>query len=277
MKHAVRLSDLVEGMARRGTPLATETALFIALQTVETLHDGSRRVSPESVQVTTDGTVEIHTDAPALNERETVASIAALVEAISSSLSPATRALIDRALSGDIPSLAAMRAELEASLIPLNRAAARRVLGRLAREHLRFAETATAGSALDTVPDAHANALLQKPTASATTHSDPPRDEDWIPPRLPAPPPLGSLWTLHGAVTATDTEPEVPPLGATPSNPPNPATDTEPDGTLPTMPAESVSVSRQDHTRPSTRLVLALVTLLVLASLAFVLLRLSIR
>jgi hypothetical protein len=181
--------------------------------------------------------------------------------------------MVERARAGSIRSLPAVRAELEALLVPLNRAAARRVLGRLVREQQRLGtpsapapSPAPAGGALDTVIDTSvgAEALLAHSSDAVPGATDTHPDRlDSIPP-FPRPPRLGSLMDLPGAGTAVDTEPEGVPLDH--DAPSSAALDTESEG--------PVHPRRPSSPNIGAGVVLFFVILLVLAAAVFVLLRL---
>src|SRR5947209_4177204 len=139
MADGIRLSDLVAAMARKGSPLATETGLFIALQASEALSDNPAATPLSGVRVMAARMVEVTTTSasPAASESDCVRAIASMVEAVVTPIPPGARAMTERARGGQIKTLEGMRAEIEALLVPLNRSAARRVLGRLAREHAK--------------------------------------------------------------------------------------------------------------------------------------------
>jgi hypothetical protein len=235
------------------------------------------------VRLSADGEVTLDGAPAAPSERDAVRAVAALVEAAVAPLTAGARSMVERARAGGIRTLPALRAELEALLVPLNRGAARRVLGRLVREHLRLGISGPpvtaerGGSALDTVTDAAVNVDALLPTGvdseRAASDTQPDARVDSIPP-FPPPPRLGSLMTLPGAVTAVDTEPEgvtVPQAAiADPS-----ALDTQPDRAPPEEPSAPPLAPRVPAKKPVA--LLAVVAFLLLAGLAFVLLRLRSR
>jgi hypothetical protein len=158
MADEIRLTELVAAMARRGTPLASETGLFIALEATERARAQRVRASVHTVCVTDDGDVTIEGGVAGAREADGVAAMAGLLRAVVNPQPPGVRAVLARIASGQLPTLLALRNELHASLVPLNRAAARRVLGRQVRESLRaaaaVAELRKAPAALDTLLEA---------------------------------------------------------------------------------------------------------------------------
>ena len=173
----IGLLDLASGMNRRGASMAPESALFIALQVAEALRDAPRAVSLEAVLVTAEGGIEITTRGVA-DEPGAIATVVAASEALLKPPTAPLRALLARVRNGEVATLDLLRAELDALLVPLNRAAAKRVLGRTVREHQRnagesarpsdepsrieaatppklsAAEVAPVARAVDTTPDA---------------------------------------------------------------------------------------------------------------------------
>jgi hypothetical protein len=151
MNSAVSLSDLVASLSRRGTPLAMETGLFITLEATEALIDAPRSIALNEIVIHSDGGVQVG-QGRAAGEASALAGLARLIESLVSPLPLSVRTFIERIRSGSIPSIQAARAELEALLVPLNRSAARRVLGRIAREQKRNSEGMPPAVALPVSP-----------------------------------------------------------------------------------------------------------------------------
>lgn len=137
MADGIGLMDLTHGMARRGVSIAPESGLFVALLVAEALRDAPGGVAVESVRITGEGCVDLPGRRGASDEQAAVASIVAVCDAVLKPPTVAARALIARVRSGNVASVESLRAELESLLVPLNRGAARRVLGRFVREHVR--------------------------------------------------------------------------------------------------------------------------------------------
>lgn len=218
MADSVRLTELVAGCARRGAPLAAETGLFIALQSVEAVRSAPVAVTAEAVRVTAEGTVEVQ-GSPATTEAGAILGVANVLEAAVNPLPGGARDALRRARSGEVNSLGDLHAEIEALLVPLNRGAARRVLGRLVRDQQKDKERGAAEGAAGAGDEVDAGAMLARDALKAEAESE----GEAVPP-LPPPPRLGSLASLQATLpSALDTEQDAKPLGALSS-----AIDTEP-------------------------------------------------
>lgn len=219
MKDVLSLSELLAGLSRRNMPLASESALFLALQAVEHRRENPASLDLESVLLHSDGSVTLRA-AKATPEPEALRSVGALLVRLVDPLSPEGERVVAR-LEAGTTKWTSVASELEALLVPLNRSASRRVLGRLLREVQKSAPAsdATASSTADPAPSAQ-ETVLEGATAS-------------IPP-LPPPPRLGSLAQLtprspeEPSQSAIDTAPEG--KSASGSSAPGEASDTVPEG-----------------------------------------------
>ena len=135
----IDLAGFAEATGRRGVVIASESALFIALQLAEALRESPRSVPLNAIRLTADGAVESPPQRGKIDEAGAVATVADVCELLLKSPPAAVRGLVDRVRMGDIARVDVLCAELEALLVPLNRAAARRVLGRFVRDHQRGA------------------------------------------------------------------------------------------------------------------------------------------
>ncbi|MEI8259074.1 MAG: hypothetical protein WCJ30_25680, partial [Deltaproteobacteria bacterium] len=142
MAEGIGLMDLASGMARRGVSVAPESALFVALLVAEALRDAPGAVTVDSVRITGEGGIDLPARRGAPDEPAAVASIVAVCEAVLQPPTAQLRGLIERVRKGQVASVESLRAELESLLVPLNRGAAKRVLGRFVREHARTAGAA---------------------------------------------------------------------------------------------------------------------------------------
>lgn len=138
MNDAVALDDLARAMSRRGAPMTAESALFILLQAVEAMREQRMVLDVGGVEIDGEGVVRLNElCSPAIDDRETQEGIASVLEASLEVPSPVASELVLR-LRGDTTfTRAALAAEIGAALVPLNRGAAQRMLGRLVREHYR--------------------------------------------------------------------------------------------------------------------------------------------
>lgn len=141
---SISVTDLVDRHRRGGQRLPFEIGAFVALEVAERLVEAPVYLDPGDVRITEDGQVELvpmdeTPVAPREAARGLVDVLTRLLLAAGSGVPPVLLSLVDEG-TGQPPSsasnLAALRDELEASLVPLNRGAARRVLARIVREHL---------------------------------------------------------------------------------------------------------------------------------------------
>ncbi len=203
----IGLMDLASAMARRGVSIAPESALFIALLVAEALRDAPGAVAVESVRITGEGGIDLPPRRGAPDERAAVASIVAVCEAVLHPPSAQLRGVIERVRAGSVATVESLRAELESLLVPLNRGAAKRVLGRFAREHLR---TAAAPSPAPSPASAPATSPATAPKPKPAPEPEPdhaPSAVDTAPDRVPAhqSPPAVAPAPLRSAI---DTEPD---------------------------------------------------------------------
>lgn len=131
---SVTLDDVFGVVEARRVPLAPELAGYLALEIADHTDPGGGDVDPQTVHISDEGTVALVRlkSNPAVGDAESSvrALLAKLLEA-SGSQTPALSAAAKRRTPAGLPSLVE---ELEAALIPVNRAAGRRALARLARE-----------------------------------------------------------------------------------------------------------------------------------------------
>lgn len=132
------VADLVRAMRDRDARLPFEIGTFIALESCEHVLRGPAVVKPTDVRVTDDGVISVYAPAHSAGNAEAARSIggllAHLLVAAGSGVPPFLLNLIEQGPSGGRWELGRLRDELEASLVPLNRSAARRVLSRMVRD-----------------------------------------------------------------------------------------------------------------------------------------------
>lgn len=119
-------------------PLAPELAGYLALEIAEGADDTDGDVDPRSVYIAEEGTVALvkRRDPPAGDPEGSIRAILGRLLEASGSKTPALTAAARRR---SMRNLRVLSEELEAALIPVNRAAGRRALARLAREVKRVA------------------------------------------------------------------------------------------------------------------------------------------
>ena len=169
---SLTLDRVLAAAAHRRAPVSIETAGYIALAVADALATAPAVVLPAHVHLTQDGDVVLRGAARRGDEQAAEQSVRALLAALLSVAAGASPALTSAARRTSHHGLEALIEELEAGLIPVNRAAARRTMGRLAREVERSGVQ---------VPEKR----VAKPAATITKARRP----EPARPRSPAPPP----------------------------------------------------------------------------------------
>jgi hypothetical protein len=176
---SVTLDEVFSVVAGKRVPLAPELAGYLVLEIAEHADPNGGDVDPRSVYVGEEGTVALvkpkREGATGDAEASIRAALARLLEA-SGSQTPALAAASKRKAGIGLPALAE---ELEAALIPVNRAAGRRALARLAREVKRV----TLGVGRNALPSTSDGSPGSR-RASSPSHQAPPGPEP-----TPVPPP----------------------------------------------------------------------------------------
>jgi hypothetical protein len=148
LEASVTLDELCAVLGTKRVPMAPELAGYLVLEVAEHADPLAGEIDPKSVYVGEEGTVALvqpkRDNRTGDAEGSVRAALARLLEA-SGSQTPALAAASKRAGGAG---LRALVTELEAALIPVNRAAGRRALARLARE----AKRATLGLGRHTLP-----------------------------------------------------------------------------------------------------------------------------
>ncbi len=127
------LSHVIQGANRAPELLSSETAAYIVLSLAEQIMGAPREVTADNVLLHASGSLVVadvpHCSAQVSDEclREV---LAALLESVAA---PTVSNALRQVASGPAKGPVALRAELHAALVPLNRAAARRALVRLHR------------------------------------------------------------------------------------------------------------------------------------------------
>lgn len=147
MNEPMFLDDLSLRLAQRSMPLATESALFIVLEAMEALGSRALVLSPAGVMILPDGTIALGGGLDVAHDETSV--LEGVVETLEAVLEPVPVGVTELAVkvrSAQLITRGAMLAELGAMLVPLNRRAARRMVGRLAREAVRPTGASAAAS-----------------------------------------------------------------------------------------------------------------------------------
>jgi hypothetical protein len=134
LENSITLDDVFTMVGTRRVPLAPELAGYLALEVAESADPAGGDVDPRSVYIADEGTVALVRPRRDGMTGDAEASIRAILGRLldaSGSQTPALASTARRKSQGNLHSLSL---ELEAALIPVNRAAGRRALARLARE-----------------------------------------------------------------------------------------------------------------------------------------------
>ena len=134
----ISLEQLVSALQRKSIPLPFEMGTFLVLETCERVVQAPARVSPGSIWLSSDGEVAVIGAEPTSSGEEACRALVVLLGDLLVRSAPGVpQMLLDLVENGPSDgewSLPRLRDDLEASLVPLNRAATRRVLSRLLRE-----------------------------------------------------------------------------------------------------------------------------------------------
>jgi hypothetical protein len=131
---SVTLEEVFTVLGAKRVPLAPELAGYLVLEVAEHADPSGGDVDPKSVFVGEEGTVALvkpKRNASAGQAEASVRVMLARLLDVSGSQTPALAAVSKRKSGAGLPALAQ---ELETALVPVNRAAGRRALARLARE-----------------------------------------------------------------------------------------------------------------------------------------------
>jgi hypothetical protein len=144
---SVTAEDLVRALKRRKAALPAEIGSFVVLEACEALlRAGPVRLSAALVLISEEGSVALASAeaCPELDATHALHQLLAfMLVAAGPAPLPALMRLLEKGPSRGVWTLAALRDDLEASLVPLNRNASRRVLSRFVRE-IGWAERAPA-------------------------------------------------------------------------------------------------------------------------------------
>jgi hypothetical protein len=140
----ISIEGLLRALNLRAVPLQPEIAAFIALEVCTASVQRPVLVTSREVWIDLQGNVSIFSDKPIV---ESVAAASGVVDllcdlllASAHGVPPSLLELVDEQVPESSRTLEQLRDQLEASLVPLNRAASQRVLARLMREIVREVE-----------------------------------------------------------------------------------------------------------------------------------------
>jgi len=134
----VTAEELVRTLQRRGIPLPSEIGAFVVLEACEKLLTRPTLISTRDIFITESGDVECEEPKRANDEAEAVSALLSVLAELLVCAAPGVPNmlldLVEHGPNEERLSLALLRSDLEACLLPLNRGAQRRVLSRLVRE-----------------------------------------------------------------------------------------------------------------------------------------------
>lgn len=136
---SVRLTDVMAAAAAQRASLVPETAGYLVLAVADAIARSPLLLDDRSVRLTVDGDVELNLQGelgPSPRSTRWVLDLLASLLSVSAGTHSGLRAAAEPVPEGDEP-LAAFVLRVESALIPMNRAAGKRALARLARETLR--------------------------------------------------------------------------------------------------------------------------------------------
>src|ERR1700722_8255184 len=193
LESSITLEDVFAMVGNKRVPLAPELAGYLALEIAEGADEAGGGVDPRSVYIAEEGTVAlVKRREPMSGDAE--ASIRAMLSRLLEASGSKTAALTAAARRRSTGSLRALSEELEAALIPVNRAAGRRALARLAREVKRV--TMRVGRSAGTSPGAG------PPLGPGPIQGASPRPPEVAPSPSSRPPPASERHPAEEATTA---------------------------------------------------------------------------
>lgn len=226
LESSITLEDVFTVVQGKRVPLAAELAGYLALEIADGANAAAGDIEPRHVFIGEEGTVALVQPSREAQAAETEAAVRAILGKLleaSGSQTPALGAAARRKPGAGLPALVE---ELEAALIPVNRAAGRRALARLAREVKRV----TMGIGRNASPTSErrgeepVRAKAPSNFEDDTTMRRPESSKGSIPPAAapvaPAPPTAdtsGDVTAVPGRVAPTSTPP--PPAAAPAAGP----------------------------------------------------------
>lgn len=167
MSADVGVGELIEELEQRSTRLPFEIGAFVALEACEGLLRRAVKLDPDDVRVTFEGMVVLSQTAPQAESEEAALSLLSILKRLLAAAGPGIppdllELVQEREPEEETRGLRELYDAIEASLIPINRGASRRVLARLVRDSDRSA--ANKIPELDpTELDAELDELLREP------------------------------------------------------------------------------------------------------------------
>ena len=167
-EESLSVAELVRRLRHGGRRMPFEIGAFIALEACSQIVDAPALLTPADVFVESDGTIRVAPGAACADPAAASAIVQLLAHnlvAAGTGVPPALMDLVE-GRSSALDELDALRDELEASLVPLNRGASRRVLARLLRDAPRAVASAGPADGANLSVDDALDTLLAEPTAT---------------------------------------------------------------------------------------------------------------
>jgi hypothetical protein len=155
----IPLDELLRSLKERSVRMPADIGTFIALEATEGIVDAPKALNLSRVVVTEEGEVGV-SDEGVCDADQAAQAVTSMLGALLVAAGTGVPAAMVRLVEAPPPTgeqaVEALRDQLEAALVPLNRGAARRVLGRLIRESRKPIAAGGEGSndALDDAVDA---------------------------------------------------------------------------------------------------------------------------
>ena len=221
LESAITLEDVFAMVTGKRVPLAPELAGYLSLEIAEKAEAGGAGgdIDPRSVYIADEGTVALVRPRTEPSEGDAEQSIRAILGQLLEASGSSTPALSGVSRRGRAGSLRALMEDIEAALIPVNRAAGRRALARLAREVKRVTHGVGRNAPSGRAPSGEWLARGSRPDArpeAPPARREPPEPKPAPQPARTAlppvvPPPVAAQPVLPPPVTARSPEATPPP------------------------------------------------------------------
>lgn len=136
----VTLAQVMAAAEGRALTLVAETAGYLALEAADQLRESPRRLGPEQILLSEEGNVQLLSGGTSVTDHAAALCLRSFLARLVHVAVGANAALIVAGERTAPVGLKTLVSELQSALIPVNRAAARRALSRLARETRRAYE-----------------------------------------------------------------------------------------------------------------------------------------
>jgi len=169
----VSVDGLLQTLELRGIPLPYEIGTFVALQACERVLEAPADVGGDVVWIRDDGAVHVSGAGAGSDEsaaRSVISLLGDLLVKSAPGVPPMILDLVESGPSDGSWGLTRLRDDLEAALVPLNRGATSRVLGRLIRESQR--DAAPAAQELGAEEEARLSSELDRMLGTEVAHDD---------------------------------------------------------------------------------------------------------